>query len=117
MSGAVRPEDAPTNQPFLGFVPGAIVGSVDATEAASASKRSLLLFNRFERFKNQRELTGATGACFKMLSHPEKHFVERHSVENALSVLVQFIKTFRASQLHFSRLSDHREQPVNLFRV
>jgi len=90
---------------------------VDTTEAASTSKRSLLFFNRFERFQNQLVLTGATGACFKMLSHAVKHSLDRHSVENALSVLVQFIKAFRAGQLHFSRLSDHLQQPVNLFRV
>jgi hypothetical protein len=72
-----------------------------------ADSRFLWFFDRFERFKHQIVLTGATGARFEMLSHAEKDAGERRFVVNALNVFIQFIKAFRTSEFHFSRLSDH----------
>lgn len=75
------------------------------------------LFDCLERFQHQFELTTATGASFQVLSHALKHSVDRRAIEDALRVLVQFIKAFRAGQLDFSGLSDHREEPADLFTV
>jgi hypothetical protein len=93
------------------------VRAVDAIGAVRAFQTIPLIVDRFERFKNQLELTGATWACFKMLAHALEYSFDRQTIENTLSVPVEFIQTFRARQLLFLSLSDHREQPGNLFRV
>jgi hypothetical protein len=83
----------------------------------SLHRADLRFFNRFERFKDQLELTGATGACVEMLSHAIQHSVDWHAVKIPLSVLIKFIKAFWAAHFHFSRLLDLLQQPANLFGV
>lgn len=90
---------------------------VDFPDATNAFQTGLRFFNRVEHFKDHLELTVAAGACFEMLSHAVKHSVDRHAIENPLSVLIQFIKAFRAGQLHFLSVLDHLEQPTDLFGV
>jgi hypothetical protein len=86
------------------------------TDAVNA-RQGLRFFNRLERFKDKFELTGTTRARFEMLSHAAEKSVNRHAIENLLSVLVQLIKAFRAAHFHLSRLLDFLQQPSNLFRV
>src|SRR5262249_51914491 len=86
---------------------------VDFTDGFSSRQTGLRFFDGFDRFKYHLELIIAKGACFKMLPDAVKHSVDRPAIEDPLSVLVQFIQTFRAGQLRLSRLLERSSPPTS----